>query len=367
MDEEPTRQTSHRIHAGDARDLDALDDDSIDLVVTSPPYPMVEMWDDLFAELVPDVDAYLDAGKGEAAFEAMHGVLDSVWDELQRVVTPGGIVCINVGDATRTVDGQFRVYPNHSRITTAFERRGFDPMPDILWHKPTNSAAKFMGSGMLPPNAYVTLEHEHILVFRNGGRREFEPGADRRYEAAYFWEERNRWFTDIWSEVRGRLQDLDDGDLRDRAAAYPFEIPYRLCSMFSAYGDTVLDPFWGTGTTTLAAMVAGRNSVGYERDSAFLDHFADRVADVPDISRDVAGERLQAHLDFVADRSDSGTQPDYESEYYEFPVMTSQEETLRLYVVDEVSRDSSAAAATEYSLRHRPAERTATVDDLDSE
>ncbi|MXR52238.1 site-specific DNA-methyltransferase [Halovenus sp. WSH3] len=359
------RETTHRIHAADARDLSELDENAVDLVVTSPPYPMVEMWDDLFGELAPEVESYLDAEKGEAAFEAMHGVLDAVWDELQRVVAPGGIVCLNVGDATRTVGGQFRVYPNHSRITSAFERRGFDPMPDILWHKPTNSAAKFMGSGMLPPSAYVTLEHEHILVFRNGSRRSFEPGADRRYEAAYFWEERNRWFTDVWTDVRGRLQDLDDDGLRDRAAAFPFEIPYRLCSMFSVYGDTVLDPFWGTGTTTLAAMVAGRNSIGYERDPAFLDRFSERVEDVPDIARDVIGERLQRHLEFVSERSDSGSQPDYESEYYGFPVMTSQEETLRLYAVESVTR--AGESPTEYSLRHRPAEETTVVDRLERE
>ncbi len=363
MDDEQNRETTHRVHAADARDQNALATDSVDLVVTSPPYPMVEMWDGLFSELEPDIESYLDAGKGDAAFEAMHGVLDSVWDELERVVAPGGIVCLNVGDATRTVDGQFQVYPNHTRITAAFERRGFDPMPDILWHKPTNSAAKFMGSGMVPPNAYVTLEHEHILVFRNGSRRAFEPGADRRYEAAYFWEERNRWFTDIWSDVRGRLQDLENDDLRDRAAAFPFEIPYRLCSMFSTYGDTVLDPFWGTGTTTLAAMVAGRNSVGYEQDPAFVEHFDDSVTDVPDMSREVVTERLADHVAFLADRNGSDTSPDYTSEYYDFPVMTSQEETLRLYVVDEV--ENSEHSPTEYRLSHVPADQTPVVDQID--
>ena len=359
--------TTHRIHAADARDLSAIDDESVELVVTSPPYPMVEMWDDLFADLEPAAGEHLDAGNGEAAFEAMHGVLDAVWAEVERVLVPGGIACVNVGDATRTVGGRFRVYPNHERVTSAFERRGFDPLPDILWHKPANSAAKFMGSGMVPPNAYVTLEHEYILVFRKGARREFEPGADRRYEAAYFWEERNRWFTDIWTDVRGRLQELPADDLRDRAAAYPFEIPYRLCSMFSVYGDTVLDPFWGTGTTTLAAMVAGRNSIGYERDPAFLDHFTDRAADVPDISRDVVGERLAAHREFVAERAASGDEPDYESNHYGFPVTTSQEQDLRLYVVEEVAEPGSEETvaktdpAAVYELRHEPASETGAV------
>ncbi len=344
-------ETTHAVHAADARDLSAVETDSIDLVVTSPPYPMVEMWDDLFEQLAPEVGDFLAADKGEAAFEAMHGVLDAVWDEVARVLAPGGIACINIGDATRTANGRFRVYPNHARITEAFEHRGFDPLPDILWHKPANSAAKFMGSGMLPPSAYVTLEHEYILVFRNGQRREFEPGADRRYEAAYFWEERNRWFTDVWTDIRGRMQELPDDELRDRAGAFPFEIPYRLCSMFSVYGDTVLDPFWGTGTTTLAAMVAGRNSVGYERDPAFLDRFERQAEDVPQLSQDILETRLDNHREFVTERAADGDTPDYEADHYDFPVMTSQEQQLRLYAVDEITVTEDG-----YHVRHEPIE-----------
>jgi len=351
-------ETEHHIHAGDARDLEALDDDSVELVITSPPYPMVGMWDDLFGDLDPIVTEQLAAGNGEAAFEAMHGVLDAVWDELQRVLCPGGIACINVGDATRTVDGRFRVYPNHARIIDAFIRRGVEPLPDVLWHKPANSAAKFMGSGMVPPNAYVTLEHEYILVFRNGERRSFEPGAKRRYEASYFWEERNRWFTDVWTDVRGRLQELPDDELRDRAAAYPFEIPYRLCNMYSVYGDTVLDPFWGTGTTTLAAMVAGRDSVGYELDGAFLDRFDEHVPDVPDISREVVAERFDAHRTFVRQRRENGESLDYEATHYDVPVMTSQEQDIRLYVAQHASKRDDGR----YSVSYDAAGRTGVLD-----
>jgi len=348
-------ETTHTVHVGDARDLSEVADDAVELVVTSPPYPMVEMWDDPFTDLDPVIGEYLDAGKGEAAFEAMHTVLDAVWEELQRVLCPGGIACINVGDATRTLDGRFRVFPNHARIVEAFERRGFHPLPDVLWHKPTNSAAKFMGSGMLPPSAYVTLEHEYVLVFRNGERRSFEPGADRRYEAAYFWEERNRWFTDVWTDIRGRLQELPDDELRDRAGAFPFEIPYRLCNMYSVYGDTVLDPFWGTGTTTLAAMVAGRHSVGYELDGAFVDRFADRVADVPSMSRGVVGERLAAHREFVERQVADGNPPDYEAENYDFPVVTSQERDITLYVAREVR--AAGERDREYCVSYEPAGR----------
>ena len=347
-------ETSHYVHAADARDLDAVADDAVELVVTSPPYPMVEMWDDLFADLDPAVGDFLDAGKGTAAFEAMHGVLDGVWDELERVVAPGGIVCLNVGDATRTVDGQFRVFSNHTRLIEAFERRGFHPLPDILWHKPANSAAKFMGSGMVPPNAYVTLEHEYILVFRNGERRSFEPGSQCRYEAAYFWEERNRWFTDVWTDVRGRLQDLSDEELRDRTAAYPFEIPYRLVNMYSVYGDTVLDPFWGTGTTTLAAMVAGRNSIGYELDERFVTRFEDALDAVPALSQDVIAQRLDDHHQFVSERSAAGDPPEYVATHHDVPVVTSQEQKIRLYEVSDV--ESEPAAEGTFRVRYRPAE-----------
>jgi DNA modification methylase len=351
-DDSEAIETTHRVTVGDARDLD-LSDESVELVVTSPPYPMIEMWDDLFADLAPESAAALDAGDGEAAFDAMHDALDAVWKELERVLVPGGIACINVGDATRKVDGRFRVYPNHARITEAFERRGFDPLPDVLWHKPTNSAAKFMGSGMVPPNAYVTLEHEYILVFRKGSRRSFEPGSTRRYESAFFWEERNRWFTDVWSDVRGRVQDLAEDELRDRAAAYPFEIPYRLINMYSAYGDRVLDPFWGTGTTTLAAMVAGRDSVGYELDEDFLAHFDERVGTVPDLSRTVIADRLDSHRDFVAERRADGDDLGYDATHYEFPVRTNQEQDIRLYAADEVADTTSG-----YRVRHVPFEES---------
>lgn len=351
--EDDSLQTTHQVHTADARDLAAIGDGAVDLVVTSPPYPMVEMWDDLFADLDPTIGDHLDAGEGDAAFEAMHAVLDSVWDELNRVVAPGGIVCLNIGDATRTVDGQFRVFSNHARLIEAMERRGFRPLPDVLWRKPTNSAAKFMGSGMVPPNAYVTLEHEYILIFRNGPRRSFEPGADQRYEAAYFWEERNRWFTDVWTDVRGRLQDLADDELRERAGAFPFEIPYRLCTMFSVYGDTVLDPFWGTGTTTLAAMVAGRDTVGYELDEQFLRHFERRLDDLPEVSRSVLTDRLDAHRAFVREREADGKTLEYDATHYEFPVVTRQEQDVRFYEVAAVENEETVGP---YRVRYRPLE-----------
>jgi DNA modification methylase len=348
-------ETEHRVVVGDARRLERVDDDAVELVVTSPPYPMVEMWDDLFIDLDPAVGDALEAGDGRAAFERMHGALRAVWAEVERVLVDGGVACVNVGDATRTVGDGFRVYQNHARVVDAFERLGFDPLPEILWRKPVNSATKFMGSGMVPPNAYVTLEHEYVLVFRNGGgRRSFEPGADRRYRAAYFWEERNRWFSDVWTDVSGADQSLEREELRERSAAYPFELPYRLVNMYSVYGDTVLDPFWGTGTTSLAALVAGRNSVGYEIAEEFAEVFDGRVAEAPDLSRDVVRKRMETHREFVERKRDAGEEFGYESERYGFPVTTEQERSIQFHTVADVEETAEGYRAT-----HEPVERGA--------
>jgi DNA modification methylase len=262
-----------------------------------------------------------------------------------------------VGDATRTVGGDFRVYGNHARVHSALEERGLVPLPDVLWRKPANSAAKFMGSGMLPTNAYVTLEHEYVLVFRNGGPREFEPNSRRRYESAYFWEERNEWFSDVWTDVRGTAQRVDaDGHAgdghRERSGAFPLAVPYRLVNMYSVYGDTVLDPFLGTGTTTLAALVAGRDSVGYEVEPPFVDVLDDRVGEAPSLSASLARRRLRDHREFVADRRADGDPPGYDAVHYDFPVTTEQERRIRLYAVEAVEAVEDGYAAT-----HAPVER----------
>ena len=342
--------TTHRVVIDDARGLAGLADNSVELVVTSPPYPMIEMWDELFTDLDPAVGDHLAAGDGEAAFEGMHAILDSVWDALDRVLVDGGIACINIGDATRTLDGGFRVYQNHAQIIDALTARGFEPLPEIIWRKPTNSAAKFMGSGMVPPNAYVTLEHEYVLPFRNGDdRRSFQPNAEPRYNAAYFWEERNRWFSDLWTDLRGVEQSLADDELRDRSAAFPFGLPYRLINMYSVYGDTVCDPFFGTGTTGVAAAVAGRNSVGYELDPAFGSVFEARIDDVPTLSRQVISDRLAAHREFVAAERDAGETFSYDATHYDVPVRTSQEQSLRLYAAESVEPTDGG-----YRVTHTP-------------
>ncbi|MFC5970611.1 DNA-methyltransferase [Halomarina salina] len=330
-------QTEHAVHVDDARNL-ALPDDSVDLVVTSPPYPMIEMWDDLFCDLDPAVGDALDADDGERAFDLMHEALDPVWAELERVLVPGGIACLNVGDATRTLD-EFALYPNGAELATRLRDHGLTQLPGIQWRKPTNSGTKFMGSGMLPPNAYPTLEHEQILVVRNGSPRQLEPKADERYEAAYFWEERNEWFSDLWT-FTGTDQRLDE-QARERSAAYPLELPLRLIRMFSTYGDCVFDPFWGTGTTTLAAMLSGRDSLGVELDRGLVEAFTDRLVDIEDRSSELAADRLDRHATFAADR-----ETNYRADHYDFGVVTGQEQRIRLYAVEAVDATDPADLET---------------------
>ena len=153
---------------------------SVDLIVTSPPYPMIQMWDATFCQQDPRIADALQAGRSEEAHERMHCLLDAVWAESFRVLKPGGFACINIGDATRSIDGTFALFPNHARILRHLSRAGFTLLPDILWRKPTNAPNKFMGSGMLPAGAYVTLEHEYILIFRKGGKRIFSTEAQKQ-------------------------------------------------------------------------------------------------------------------------------------------------------------------------------------------
>jgi site-specific DNA-methyltransferase (cytosine-N4-specific) len=349
-------ETEHAVSVGDARAL-AVPDESVDLVITSPPYPMVEQWDDLFAALDPavgDALAAAEAGGGadnaaERAFDAMHGALAPAWREVARVLAPGGVACVNVGDATRSAGGRFRLWDNATRVAGGLADAGLDRLPGILWRKPTNSPTKFMGSGTLPPNAYVTLEHEHVLVFRKGSARSFDAGDPARYASAYFWEERNRWFSDTWDDLRGVDQALDadaSAAARDRSGAFPFELPYRLICMYSTYGDRVLDPFWGTGTTTLAAMTAGRDSVGVERDPGLVASFDADARRAPAVSRERGRKRLRDHREFVAERDDP---PAYDATNYDFPVVTKAERDVRVYEATGV-----ASAAGGYRVRHEP-------------
>ena len=344
-------KTRHRIFFDDARHMAALPDGSIDLVVTSPPYPMIAMWDDLFTRQNAHIAHALKASDGGTAFELMHRELDKVWDELSRILKTGGIACINIGDATRTIADHFALFTNHARIHTYLQKIGFSALPAILWRKPTNAPNKFMGSGMMPPGAYVTLEHEYVLILRKGNKRPFTSPADkqRRRESAFFWEERNVWFSDVWMDLIGTTQTLYDTASRKRSGAFPFELPYRLISMFSVKGDTVLDPFMGLGTTMLAAMAAGRNSYGYELDDSLAAQAASATGRiVVDANRRIR-QRLENHLAFVTERCRRKGALRYENHPYRFPVVTRQETDLLINDLLSVERTDASAFTVTYA------------------
>jgi len=320
--------------------MGAVSSESIDLVVTSPPYPLIAMWDETFALMNPAVKKALDREDGMRAFDLMHAELDRVWDELGRVLKQGGLACVNIGDATRTVGRDFRLYPNHSRILKKFLELKFNVLPAIIWRKQTNAPNKFMGSGMLPAGAYVTLEHEYILVLRKGSKREFTSEAAKRtrHESAIFWEERNVWYSDVWMDLKGTTQKMNNGRTRSRSGAFPFDLAYRLINMHSVKEDTVLDPFLGTGTTMAAAMAAGRNSVGFEIEPAFKDVVFERAASIKDLANEYVNQRLDNHLEFVRTRTANGGSFKHLNEPYGFPVITRQETQLMLNRLVSLSR-----------------------------
>jgi site-specific DNA-methyltransferase (cytosine-N4-specific) len=291
-------QTQHRIILGNSQQMPELADASVQLMVTSPPYPMIAMWDELFCKAEPKIaELFQKLGADDTdetvreIYTAMHDYLAKVWAETYRVLVNGGIACINIGDATRSINHKFQLFPNHSRITEICEKIGFTTIPYILWKKPTNKPAykgkgAFLGSGFLPPNAYVTLDCEFILLFRKGKLRKFEPKDVLRYESAFTKTQRNEWFSQIWN-LKGTRQTANE--LERRTAAYPEEIAERLIRMFSVKGETILDPFLGSGTTVKVAIENGRNSVGYEADKNLLPVITKKIghhdADVAIIKR----------------------------------------------------------------------------------
>ena len=332
-------QTHHRLRIADARDLSWIESGSIDLVVTSPPYPMIEMWDELFIGLKTDIRAAMAEEDGPAVFEGLHAILDPVWRELYRVIREGGILCINVGDATRSLGPSFCLYSNHARIISACTALGFQMLPEILWRKQTNVPTKFIGSGMLPPGAYVTLEHEWILIFRKSKLRVFATPEERqnRRQSAFFWEERNTWFSDVW-DFKGIPQQLGERDgkkpkaarrgARKRSAAFPFEMAYRLINMFSVKGDLVLDPFAGCATSMVAAMCAGRNSQGVEIEDSLVPFIQAQVNEVVPIANERILERLERHRLFVRKCGRNGRELKYTNRSYNFPVVSRQEREI---------------------------------------
>lgn len=261
-----TSNTAHDLHLGDARRMDFLEPGSVHLVVTSPPYWTLKEYRKVDGQLgyVEDYEEFLDE-------------LEIVWRQCYDALVPGGrLVCV-VGDvclSRRRNGGRHAVVPLHASIQERCRRIGFDNLAPIIWHKIANAAyevghgAGFMGKPY-EPNAVIKNDIEYILMQRKpGGYR--KPSIEDRVLSVISADNHQKWFQQIWSGLTG-------ASTRNHPAPYPVEIAERLIRMFSFVGDTVLDPFLGTGSTVIAAAQWGRNSVGVEIDPVYFEAARRRI------------------------------------------------------------------------------------------
>ena len=256
----PYNKTRHTARLGDARDLSWIDDSSVHLVVTSPPYWTLKKYEDHKYQMgaIDDYERFLNE-------------LDRVWRECARVLVPGGRICCVVGDVciSRKNGGRHHVIPLHSDIQVRARANGLDCLTPILWHKIANGATEAEGNGAgfygkpYQPGAIVKNDIEYILFLRKGGKyRTVLP--EQKALSMLSKDEMQSWWRSIWTDIRGAS--TRDG----HPAPYPIELAERLVRMFSFAGDTILDPFLGTGTTSIAAIRTGRNSVGLEIEPKYL-------------------------------------------------------------------------------------------------
>lgn len=249
-------KTFQKLINGDARDLSFLGDESIHLVVTSPPYWNLKRYNDN-----PDQLGHIND------YESFLSELEKVWSEVFRVLVPGGrLVCV-VGDVcvSRRRFGRHLVFPLHADICVLCRKIGFDNLNPIIWHKIANASfevengSKFLGKPY-EPNAIIKNDMEFILMQRKpGGYR--KPTEEQRKLSKIEKKDFNTWFQQIWN--------ITGASTRNHPAPFPLELATRLVRMFSFHGDTVLDPFCGTGTTMIAALRYGRNSIGIDIDPEY--------------------------------------------------------------------------------------------------
>jgi modification methylase len=228
--------------------MEEISDNSVGAIITSPPYPMIAKWDECFKK------------QGGFDWASQHTILLQTWIECFRVLVPGGIACINIGDATRTVDKKFMCYPNYAIMVSGMLSTGFSPLIPILWKKISNRPNAFLGSGFQPVNAYISQDCEYIGIFRKGKNRIFTGEEKERRKASKFTkEERDDWFQQVWTGIPGAKGSK-------KSSSWNMDIPYRLMRMFSIIGDTIVDPFCGkTGGVELEKMCNewGREFIGY--------------------------------------------------------------------------------------------------------
>lgn len=262
------RQTCHDLVRGDARRASVLEPNSVHLVVTSPPYWTLKRYNEHDDQLghVSDYAEFMDA-------------LNEVWRNCFTALIPGGRLIVNIGDlclSRRKNNGRHTVVPLHATIQEHCKTIGFDNLATIIWHKIANANYEVSGSGGFlgkpyEPNAVIKNDVEFILMQRKpGGYR--SPGRLERLLSVISAENYQLWFRQIWSDLPGASHPK-------HPAPYPLEFAERLVRMFSFVGDTVLDPFMGTGTTNLACARWGRNSIGIEVDAKYFETARARVAD----------------------------------------------------------------------------------------
>lgn len=273
--------TTHDVRVGDARELGWISTESVHCVVTSPPYANLLEY--------PSADGQLG---NIASYEAFLGEMDRVWAECLRVLVPGGRVACVVGDVciSRRQGGRHHVLPLSADIQVRARRIGFDVLTPIRWLKVANikleasSSSRFLGKPNLP-NGVIKNDLEHILFLRKpGGYR--KPSVEQERLSRIETDEYIKLFSAVWSDVRGQLR-------RDHPAPYPVEIARRLVRMFSFVGDTILDPFAGTGSTAIAALETGRNSISVDVVPSYVELIQKRIADTK-----IANAKVQTQLDF---------------------------------------------------------------------
>jgi modification methylase len=258
-------KTRHLLIIGDARNaLREVEKSSIQLIVTSPPY-----WS------IKDYEHSRQIGVNQSYDEYIHSLAD-VWKECARTLSPGCKIVINVGDQFvrgRDNDGLYEIKPIHTDIIQSMVRLNFVFLGNIIWRKitttKTTGGGSWMGSIYYPRDGYVTYEHEYIMIFKKLGKSP-KPTPEMKAESRLPKEFRSKWFRGVWSDVPPARQ-------RDHVAMFPIELPERLIRMFSFSGETVLDPFVGSGTTMEAAQRWGRHSIGIELNSRYTPLVQSRV------------------------------------------------------------------------------------------
>ena len=251
----PSMDNWAKIIIGDSRAMPEIETAAIDLVVTSPPY-----WH------IKDYGVSGQIGYGQTLHQYLTGLFHT-WSECFRVLRPGSRLCINIGDqfARATVYGRYQVIPLHAEFIGQCERIGFDFLGSIIWQKKTtmntSGGANVMGSYPYPPNGLMEIDYEFILIFK-------KPGAGRKVSKEV--KEASRLTKEEWKEYFSGHWRFGGARQLGHEAMFPEELPRRLIRMFSFQGDTVLDPFLGSGTTVKAALESGRNAMGYEINENFL-------------------------------------------------------------------------------------------------